>query len=96
MREALPRVAAEQQEQIITLDEHERRYIARVLVLLQDNRSRTAEALGIDRRTLYRKLESWGLPTWRTPPAARRALEALTPAIAVSPLAQRDGVAAAS
>jgi two-component system response regulator HydG len=53
---------------IVTLDEFERRYVLRVLELLHDNRSRAADLLGIDRRTLYRRLEAWGLPTWRTPP----------------------------
>ena len=39
----------------------------RVLQLVKDNRSRAAVMLGIDRRTLYRRLEGWGLPTERRP-----------------------------
>jgi two-component system response regulator HydG len=50
-------------EQLITLDELERRYVLRALHLLHHNRSRVAEVLGMDRRTLYRRLETWGLPT---------------------------------
>jgi two-component system response regulator HydG len=57
---------------IVTLDELEKHYVLRVLELLQDNRSRAADVLGIDRRTLYRRLEGWGLPTWRAPPAEQR------------------------
>ena len=52
--------------EILPLDEVEKRYILRVLQLVQDNRSRAAEVLGIDRRTLYRRLEGWGLPTQRS------------------------------
>ena len=44
-------------EEIITLDELERRQIARVLKLVKGNKSRAAQLLGLDRRTLYRKLE---------------------------------------
>jgi transcriptional regulator of acetoin/glycerol metabolism len=36
--------------------------VLRALTLLGDNKMRTAEALGLDRRTLYRKLERWGIP----------------------------------
>ncbi len=63
-------VSVDQTEEILPLDEFEKRYVLRVLQLVEDNRSRAAEVLGIDRRTLYRKLEGWGLPTWRSPPEA--------------------------
>jgi len=39
-----------------TLDQLERRYIQRVLQELGGNKSAAARTLGIDRRTLYRKL----------------------------------------
>jgi two-component system response regulator HydG len=55
-------------QEILPLDEVEKRYVLRVLQLVGDNRSRAAAALGIDRRTLYRRLESWGLPTQRAEP----------------------------
>lgn len=42
--------------EMITLDELERKYIARVLKLVGDNKTRAAQILGVDRRTLYRKL----------------------------------------
>ena len=61
-------VSVDETEEIVPLDEFEKRYVLRVLQLVQDNRSRAADMLGIDRRTLYRKLETWGLPTWRTAP----------------------------
>jgi DNA-binding NtrC family response regulator len=40
----------------VSLDELERRYIARVLRRAQGNKNEAARILGIDRRTLYRKL----------------------------------------
>ena len=52
-------------EEVVTLDQLEKRYVLRVLQLVKDNRSRAAVMLGIDRRTLYRRLEGWGLPTER-------------------------------
>ncbi len=42
--------------EILTLAQLERRYIQRVLFLLGNNKVRAAALLGIDRRTLYRKL----------------------------------------
>jgi DNA-binding NtrC family response regulator len=45
-----------------TLDELERRYLIHVLAVIGGNRSRAAEALGIDRRTLYRMAERLGVP----------------------------------
>lgn len=56
-------VEANDTAEIVTLDELERRYIARVLALLGSNKVRAAQRLGIDRRTLYRKLERWSGPS---------------------------------
>ena len=45
----------------VPLDELERRHIISVLKQLGGNKSLAARALGLDRRTLYRKLEQYGL-----------------------------------
>jgi transcriptional regulator with PAS, ATPase and Fis domain len=45
-----------------TLDEVERRYLVHVLQHVGGNRSRAAELMGIDRRTLYRMAERFGIP----------------------------------
>ena len=50
-------VAADDPSEIIPLEELERRYIARVVRLLNGNKSRAAQLLGLDRRTLHRRLE---------------------------------------
>jgi two-component system response regulator HydG len=50
---------AEDSEEILTLDELDRRYIARALKLLDGNKARAATLLGLDRRTLYRRLEKY-------------------------------------
>jgi DNA-binding NtrC family response regulator len=44
-----------------SLDELERRYLKHVLGVLNGNRSKAAEVLGVDRRTLYRMAERLGL-----------------------------------
>jgi DNA-binding NtrC family response regulator len=44
-----------------TLDALERRYLLHVLDAAQGNRTRAAEILGIDRRTLYRMAERFGI-----------------------------------
>ena len=41
-----------------TLDELERRYVARVLVSTKGNISKAAKILGVDRKTLYRMREA--------------------------------------
>ena len=41
---------------MITLCEMERRYVAQVLEAVQGNKSKAARVLGIDRRSLYRRL----------------------------------------
>jgi DNA-binding NtrC family response regulator len=45
-----------------TLDELERRYLVFALQRFRGNRTRTAAALGIDRRTLYRMSARLGVP----------------------------------
>jgi two-component system response regulator HydG len=59
-------VAANDPTEIVTMDELERRYILRVLSLVGGNKSRAAQVLGFDRRTLYRKLERYGAATGET------------------------------
>ncbi len=49
-----------------SLDELERRYLLYVLDCVKGNRSRAAEILGIDRRTLYRMAERFGIVLDRT------------------------------
>ncbi len=44
---------------LVTLEELERRYIARVLEGVAGNKSAAARVLGIERKTLYRMLERW-------------------------------------
>ncbi|MCX6544780.1 MAG: sigma-54 dependent transcriptional regulator [Acidobacteria bacterium] len=44
-----------------TLDEIERRYLVHVLDSVKGNRTRAAEVMGIDRRTLYRMAERFGI-----------------------------------
>jgi DNA-binding NtrC family response regulator len=43
-------------DEMPTMDEIERRYIRRMLVTFRGNKTAVAQALGFDRRTLYRKL----------------------------------------
>ena len=52
-------IAANDATEIVPIEEIERRYILRVISLVGGNRSRAAEVLGIDRRTLYRRLEKY-------------------------------------
>jgi len=46
-------------EHILTFEELEKRYIERVLKAAQGNKTQAAKLLGVDRRTLYRKLERY-------------------------------------
>jgi DNA-binding NtrC family response regulator len=45
----------------LSMETVERRHVTRVLELHQGNRTRAAKVLGLDRKTLQRKLERWGL-----------------------------------
>ena len=50
-----------------TLEEIERRYLLHVLEQVGNNRTRAAEVMGIDRRTLYRMAERFGIPLAEQP-----------------------------
>jgi DNA-binding NtrC family response regulator len=56
-----PRVADAAFANLTTLDDLERRYLLHVLDATGGNRTRAAEILGIDRRTLYRMAERFGI-----------------------------------
>ena len=53
-------VAGDESVELLPMDEVERRYILRVLEAVGGNKTTAAEVLGLDRRTLYRKLERYG------------------------------------
>lgn len=48
-------------EELVTLEELERRYIARVMEAVSNNKVLATKVLGIDRSTLYRKLQRYGI-----------------------------------
>ena len=50
-----------QDADLVPLDEIERRYVTRVLAEVGGKRKVAARILGVDRKTLYRKLERWGM-----------------------------------
>lgn len=58
--EIRPRAAPRVLRTDLTLAEMEKEYILAVLDKHRRHRGRTAEALGIDPKTLYNKLRSWG------------------------------------
>jgi DNA-binding NtrC family response regulator len=60
-REAKPRVEETLFDGLPSLGEIERRYLVHVLSRVEGNRTRAAEILGVDRRTLYRMLERHGM-----------------------------------
>ncbi|MBA3541429.1 MAG: sigma-54-dependent Fis family transcriptional regulator [Deltaproteobacteria bacterium] len=47
--------------ELLTLEEVERRHVVRVLEACNGNRTDAAKILGLDRKTLYRKLLRWGV-----------------------------------
>ena len=47
--------------ELLTLEEVERRHVLRVLEAANGNRTDAAKVLGLDRKTLYRKLLRWGV-----------------------------------
>ena len=50
-------VASDDPQELVPLEEVERRYIARVMEAVGGNKTLAARILGLDRKTLYRKLE---------------------------------------
>jgi two-component system response regulator HydG len=52
-------VADDDPDHMLSLDQLERRYIERVLKATGGNKTQAARVLGLDRRTLYRKLERY-------------------------------------
>lgn len=54
-------VAGENPSEMVPLEEVERRYILRVLESTGGNKRMAARVLGLDRKTLYRKLERYGV-----------------------------------
>ncbi len=57
-----PASSAEDTASLPSLDELTRRHLVRVLAATGGNKKRTAEILGVDRRTLYRMLERYAMP----------------------------------
>jgi two-component system response regulator AtoC len=54
-------VASSNPGELVPLRIVEERYVRRVLEAVGGNKARAAKALGIERKTLYRKLERWGM-----------------------------------
>jgi two-component system response regulator AtoC len=54
--------------ELVPLEEIERRYILRVLEAVGGNRTLAAQTLGLDRKTLYRKLKVYGVAEDRSEP----------------------------
>jgi DNA-binding NtrC family response regulator len=54
-------VASDDPSELLPMQEVERRYIQRVLKSVGGNKTQAARVLGFDRRTLYRKLDRYGL-----------------------------------
>ena len=54
-------IAGEDPDEFATMEEVERRYILHVLHAVGGNKSNAARVLGLDRKTLYRKLNSYGV-----------------------------------
>ncbi len=56
-------VASNDPSELVPMEEVERRYILRVLEAVGGNKTLAARTLGLDRKTLYRKLERYGMAT---------------------------------
>lgn len=54
---------SEDPKDLVTIDEIEKRYVLRVLKAVGGSRTEAARILGLDRKTLYRKLEKYGVGT---------------------------------
>ena len=54
-------IGGEDPGELVPLEEVERRYILHVLECVGENRTLAARTLGLDRKTLYRKLRHYGV-----------------------------------
>jgi len=54
-------VTANDPQELVSMEEVERRYALRVLEAVGGNKSLATRILGWDRKTLYRRLERWGI-----------------------------------
>jgi two-component system, NtrC family, response regulator AtoC len=54
-------ISADDLGELVPMEEVERRYVLRVLEAVGGSRTRAAKVLGFDRKTLYRKLEHYGV-----------------------------------
>jgi two-component system response regulator HydG len=61
-------LASDDPSELVSLEEVEKRYILRVVEALGGNRTRAAEILRVDRKTLYTKLKTYGWKPSDTPP----------------------------
>jgi two-component system response regulator HydG len=68
-------IATDTPSDLITLDEMERRYVRQVLAATGGNKTQAARLLGIDRRSLYRRLE----PFQQQPPEPEEAAQPAAP-----------------
>ena len=55
-------VVGDDPSELVSMEVVERRYVLRVLDAVGGNRSMAARILGYDRKTLYRRLETYGIP----------------------------------
>lgn len=58
-----PVVVSDDPEHLLTMDEVEHRYIRHIFSVVGDNKTMAARILGMDRKTLYRKLEKYKIET---------------------------------
>jgi len=70
--ENTPAAGHEGEEACLTLEEVERRHLVRVLKETKGNKVKAAKILGIDRRTLYRMAERFGLDLGDEPDGAEK------------------------
>jgi two-component system, NtrC family, response regulator AtoC len=54
-------IESDDPSEMLTMDEVERRYVLRVLEAVGGNKTMASQVLGFDRRTLYRKLDVYGV-----------------------------------
>lgn len=69
VRERRSVISAKDPTELVPLEEVERRYVLRVLSAVGGNKSLAAQILGVDRKTLYRRLDAYRMAETELPPA---------------------------